>query len=336
MVRVLSARNPIGLCQEEVLDVTRITPGKEGNNIGSVLVVGGGIGGMQASLDLADCGLLVHLINDESSIGGTMSRLDKTFPTGDCAMCMISPRMVESARHPNIKMHTLASVSRVEGEAGDFTVTIFQKARYIDADRCTGCGACEETCPSRVTNLFNLGLDKRRAAYALFPQAVPNTRAIDADHCLYLNKGVCRKCEKVCDANAINFEDEDREYELRVGSIILSPGLKTFDPGIRRELGYGQHENVVTSLQFERILSASGPCAGTVERPSDKKHPKKLAWIQCVGSRNSHNSNPWCSSVCCMYAAKQTIIAYEHDNEVRSTVFYMELRAFGKDFDKYV
>jgi heterodisulfide reductase subunit A len=314
--------------------LTRSAPGQE--RTGSVLVVGSGIGGMQAALDLANSGLLVHMINDEPSIGGTMSRLDKTFPTGDCAMCMISPRMVESSRHPNIKMHTMTRVLSVEGEEGNFSVKVEQKARYVDPDRCTGCGACEEKCPSRVPNEFNQGLDKRRAIYALFPQAVPNTRAIDPDHCLYLTKNVCRKCEKVCDAIAINFEDTDKQYELKVGSVILTPGLKTYDPAIRQEFGYGRYENVVTALQFERLLSASGPCGGTVERPTDKGHPRRLAWIQCVGSRNSHNGNAWCSSVCCMYAAKQSIIAKEHDSEAEATIFYMEMRAFGKDFDKYV
>lgn len=317
--------------------MTRITPQHENSDkVGSVLVVGSGIGGMQAALDLANSGLMVHMVNDEASIGGTMARLDKTFPTGDCAMCMISPRMVESSRHPNIKMHTLARVAAISGHEGNFTATIEQKARYVDADRCTGCGDCEPKCPSKVFNVFNQGLDKRKAIYALFPQAVPNTRAIDPTKCLYLTKNVCRKCEKVCAADAINFEDTDKNVDVNVGSVILTPGLKTYQPEIRQELGYGKLENVVTSLQFERLLSASGPCAGEVSRPSDKGHPKRLAWVQCVGSRNSHNANPWCSSVCCMYAAKQSIIAKEHDNEVQSTVYYMELRAFGKDFDKYI
>jgi heterodisulfide reductase subunit A len=215
--------------------VTRITPQQESKDkVGSVLVVGAGIGGMQASLDLANSGLMVHMINDEPSIGGTMARLDKTFPTGDCAMCMISPRMVESSRHPNIKMHTMARVAEIVGDEGNFTATLEQKARYVDADRCTGCGDCEQKCPSKVFNVFNQGLDKRKAIYALFPQAVPNTRAIDANHCLYLTRNICRKCEKVCEADAINFEDTDKKIDIHVGSVVLTPGLKTYQPEIRQ------------------------------------------------------------------------------------------------------
>ena len=316
--------------------MTKSAPGVEKRRKGAVLVVGSGIGGMQAALDLANSGLLVHMVEDEPSIGGTMARLDKTFPTGDCSMCMISPRMVEASRHPNIKLHTMTRVLRVDGDEGDFTVTVRHRARYVDPARCTGCGACEPECPSKVPNSFNQGLDRRKAIYALFPQAVPNTRAIDAQHCLYLTKKVCRKCEKVCEAKAIRFDDLDMEEEIHVGAVVLSAGLRTYRPELRQEYGYGRLKNVVTSLQFERLLSASGPCGGVVARPSDGAHPRRLAWVQCVGSRNARNANPWCSSVCCMYAAKQAIIAHEHDRNVQSTIFYMELRAFGKDFDKYI
>jgi heterodisulfide reductase subunit A len=303
---------------------------------GSVLIVGGGIGGMQAALDLADSGFRVHMVQREPSIGGTMVMLDKTFPTGDCSMCMISPKMVEAGRHLNIDIHTLAEVASVEGEAGDFKVKVKVAPRYVDSDKCTGCGDCEAKCPKKVASEFDQGLGVRKAIYSLFPQAVPNTRAIDATQCTYLTKGKCRVCEKVCKAKAINYEDKGKEIELNVGSIILSPGLDRYDARVRGELGLGRWKNVVTSVQFERILSASGPYKGVVKRPSDDRHPVKVAWIQCVGSRDSHNANPWCSSVCCMYATKQAIIAREHDARIEPTIFYMEMRAFGKDFDKYV
>ena len=303
--------------------------------IGSVVIVGAGIGGMQAALDMADSGFMVHLVSKESAIGGTMAMLDKTFPTGDCAMCMISPRMVESSRHPNIKIHTMAQVTEVSGVAGNFTLKISRKARYVDPLKCTGCGVCEKKCPKTVPGEFDQGLAKRKAVFSLFPQAVPNTRVIDPDHCLYLTKGKCRACEKACDANAINFDDTPQEFDLKAGAVLLCPGLDTYDPTIHQELGYGRWANVVTSLQFERILSASGPFQGEIKRPSDGKHPKKIAWIQCVGSRDPHNANPWCSSVCCMYATKQAVIAREHDAEVAPTIFYNEKRTFGKDFDKY-
>jgi len=306
---------------------------------GSVLIVGGGIGGMQAALDLADSGFKVHMVQRESSIGGTMVMLDKTFPTGDCAMCMISPKMVEAGRHLNIDVHTLAQVTSVEGDAGDFRAKVKLAPRYIDADKCTGCGDCEVKCPKKISSEFDQNLGQRKAVYSLFPQAVPNTRAIDASICLCLNdpdKKRCRLCEKACKAGAINYEDKGKEIELNVGAIILGPGLDRYDARARQELGLGRWQNVVSSIQFERILSASGPYKGVVQRPSDQKHPKKVAWIQCVGSRDNRNANPWCSSVCCMYATKQSIIAKEHDKNIAPTIFYMEMRAFGKDFDKYV
>lgn len=307
--------------------------------IGSVMVVGGGIGGMQAALDLANSGFKVHMISRDSSIGGTMVMLDKTFPTGDCSMCMISPKMVEVGRHLNIDIHTLAEVAGIEGQAGDFKVRIRQRSRYVDPNKCTGCGLCEEKCPKKIPSEFEQGLTVRKAIYSLFPQAVPNTRAIDGTQCLFLKnpkKGACQKCVKVCEAKAIDFEDRGRDYEINVGSVILSPGLSRYDANIRGELGFGRWKNVVNSIQFERILSASGPFNGEVKRISDSKHPRKVAWIQCVGSRDPHNANPWCSSVCCMYATKQAIIAKEHDSAIEPTIFYMEMRAFGKDFDKYV
>jgi heterodisulfide reductase subunit A len=303
---------------------------------GSVLIAGGGVGGMQSALDLAEAGFKVHMVQKDSSIGGTMAMLDKTFPTGDCAMCMISPKMVEVGRHLNIVIHTFAEVRSVEGKPGDFTVRVMQHPRYVDPAKCTGCGLCEQKCPKKVISGYEQGLTERKAIYSLFPQAVPSTRVIDKDNCIFFQKGKCRACEKLCEAGAIDFNQQEKEIELKVGAIILSPGLDRYDAKVRQELGFGRWPNVVTSIQFERILSASGPYRGEVKRPGDGKHPERIAWIQCVGSRDRHNANPWCSSVCCMYATKQAIIAREHDDHIAPTIFYMELRAFGKDFDKYV
>jgi len=303
---------------------------------GSVMIVGGGIGGMQAALDLADSGFKVHLMEKQSSIGGTMVMLDKTFPTGDCSMCMISPKMVEVGRHQNIVLHTMTDVLSVSGTPGNFKIHVRENPRYVDAEKCTGCGLCDKKCPKLVPNEFDQQLNKRKAIYSMFPQAVPNTRVIDRDNCLYFQRGRCKACVKFCPADAINFEDQAKEFDIDVGAIILSPGLDRYNPRVRQELGFGRWPNVVTSVQFERILSASGPYMGEVRRPVDERHPKKVAWIQCVGSRDFRNANPWCSSVCCMYATKQAVIAKEHDSNIEPVIFYMEMRAFGKDFDKYV
>ena len=303
---------------------------------GSVLIVGGGIGGMQAALDLANTGFKVHLVQKDSSIGGTMVMLDKTFPTGDCSMCMISPKMVELGRHPDIALYTLAEVISVEGEPGRFTAKVRQQPRYVDPELCTGCGICEKKCPKKVSSEYEQDLTVRKAIYSLFPQALPDTFVISRPDCIYFKNGKCKACEKFCPAGAIKWDDTEKVFDVEVGAIILSPGLDRYDPAVRQELGLGRWPNVVTSIQFERMLSASGPYQGMVKRPGDEKHPRKIGWIQCVGSRDSHNANPWCSSVCCMYTTKQTVIAKEHDHLIEPTVFYVEMRAFGKDFDKYV
>ena len=312
------------------------TPSENKKKLGSVLIVGGGIGSMQAALDLANSGFKIHMVQKDSSLGGTMAMLDKTFPTGDCAMCMLSPKLVEVGRHLNIDLHTMTEVVSVQGLPGDFTVRLKRHPRYVDAEKCTGCGLCEEKCPKKVISEYDQALGTRKAIYALFPQAFPSTRLIDKDHCIYFQKGKCRACEKLCPSGAIDFEQTEEEFELHAGAIILGPGLDRYNPTVRPELGFGRYPNVVTSIQFERILSASGPYGGLVKRPGDGKHPRKVAWIQCVGSRDSNNANPWCSSVCCMYATKQAIIAREHDGNIKPTIFYMEMRAFGKEFDRYV
>lgn len=304
--------------------------------LGSVLIVGSGIGSMQAALDLANSGFKIHMVQKDSAIGGTMAMLDKTFPTGDCAMCMLSPKLVEVGRHLNIDLHTMTEVISVQGEPGNFTVRLKRHPRYVDAEKCTGCGLCDEKCPKKVLSEYDQALGMRKAIYAMFPQAFPSTRLIDKDNCIYFQKGKCRACEKLCPSGAIDFEQKEEEFELHAGAVILGPGLDRYDPTFRPELGFGRYPNVVTSVQFERILSASGPYAGEVKRPGDGKHPKKVAWIQCVGSRDTNNANPWCSSVCCMYATKQAIIAREHDGNIKPTIFYMEMRAFGKEFDRYV
>jgi len=312
------------------------TTSSASKKLGSVLIVGGGIGSMQAALDLANSGFKIDMVQKDSSIGGTMAMLDKTFPTGDCAMCMLSPKLVEVGRHLNINLHTLTEVVSVEGEPGDFSVRLKRHPRYVDAEKCTGCGLCQEKCPKKVASEYDQGLGIRKAIYALFPQAFPSTRLIDKDNCIYFQKGKCRACEKLCPSKAIDFEQTEEEFQLHAGAVILGPGLGRYNPDVRAELGYGRYPNVVTSVQFERILSASGPYSGEVKRPGDGKHPQKVAWIQCVGSRDTHNANPWCSSVCCMYATKQAIIAREHDKNINPTIFYKEMRAYGKEFDRYV
>jgi len=301
----------------------------------SVMVVGAGIAGIQAALDLAELGLQVHLIEEAASIGGRMPQLDKTFPTNDCSMCILAPKMSECGRHPNIKIHIRSRLSKIDGEAGDFKVKIIEEAKYVDPVKCVACGICESKCPVKIDDEFDMGLRKRGAISRYFLQSLPSEYTIDKEHCLYLTKGVCRICEKVCPAKAINFEDTDKEIELNVGAVIMATGIDAFNPIGLGHFGYKSYKNVVTSLEFERMLSASGPLGGHVVRASDKAEPKKLAFIQCVGSRDESIDHNYCSAACCMFAIKEAIIAQEHIKGLKTSVFYMDIRAYGKDFDKY-
>ncbi len=305
--------------------------------VGAVMVVGAGIAGIQASLDLAESGYYVYLVEQSPAIGGAMPMLDKTFPTNDCSMCILSPKLVQCGRHLNIETLTNSVVSEVEGEPGNFKVSIQQKARYVDPDKCTGCGSCAEECPVKVDDEFNQGLGKRKAIYKSYAQAYPNAYAIDPSKCLKMKKAkACGKCLEVCQADAIDHEMQDETIDIEVGSVILCPGFEKFDPTDLEYYGYGKFPNVVTSLEFERILSASGPYGGHLQRPYDGKEPLKVAWIQCVGSRNCKIENGYCSSVCCMYAIKEAVIAKEHSkNDLDTSIFFMDMRTYGKDFEKY-
>ena len=304
-------------------------------NIKRVMVIGGGIAGIQASIDLAERGIKVELIEKNACIGGRMAQLDKTFPTNDCSICILAPKLAECFRHPNITLHTLSEVKNLSGQPEDFNVKIFKKARYVKEDECINCGQCIEKCPMRVDDEFDMKLRKRRAIYIDYVQGVPSIVRIDRENCLLFTKDACRICEKVCEREAIDFDQKDEELELNVGSIIVATGYDIFDPKSLTSLGYGRYPNVVTALEFERLTCASGPLDGHLKRPSDKNDPKKLAFINCVGSRDIKN-NPYCSSCCCMYTTKEAMIAYEHDNEIDTSIFYIDLRAAGKGFREYI
>ncbi|HUY01601.1 MAG TPA: CoB--CoM heterodisulfide reductase iron-sulfur subunit A family protein [Candidatus Deferrimicrobium sp.] len=303
--------------------------------IGAVMVIGAGIGGIQAALDLVDLGFKVYIIETNPSIGGVMAQLDKTFPTNDCSMCILAPKMVEIARNPNIKLFTLSEIDKIEGKAGNFSVTIKKKPRYIDETKCKNCGLCSLRCPIQVPDEYNESLTVRASIYIPFPQAIPSINLIDPKHCLYLRKKICKVCEKTCEAKAINFEQIDEFITLNVGSIILTVGSDIFDASNLHQYGYGRFQNVINSLEFERILNASGPFGGHVVRPSDQTPPKKILWLNCVGSRNRRINNNYCSSVCCMYSIKEALITKEHNPSVDCTIFFIDIRAVGKGFDEY-
>jgi heterodisulfide reductase subunit A len=302
----------------------------------SVLIVGGGIAGIQASLDLANRGTKVYLVEKTPSIGGRMAQLDKTFPTLDCSICILAPKMIECYRHPNITLLTYSEIKEVSGEEGNFTVKILQKPRYVVAEKCTGCGTCMEKCPVKTPNEFDMGLGDRKAIYMPFKQAVPLVATIDASCCLCFTKGVCKVCQKVCPSAAIDYEQGQQEKVLNVSSIILATGFDTFNPSTMKEYGYGRFKNVIHSMEFERLICASGPTGGHLVRPSDGKEPKSIVFVQCVGSRSQHGGFPYCSSVCCVYATKESILAKDHMPETEVYIMYIDMRAVGKGFQEFV
>ena len=245
--------------------------------------------------------------------------------------------MVECGRHLNIELLTLTELESLSGEAGNFTAILKQRPRYVDMSKCIGCGVCAQKCPKKVTDEYNVGLAKRKAIYVKYSQTVPLKYAIDPDNCIYFKKGTCKACEKHCPSGAINLDDSEKILTKQVGAVVLAAGFQPFDPKILGGFGYGKHPGVVTSLEFERILSASGPFGGHLVRPADKAEPKRIAWLQCVGSRdNKPGTHSYCSGVCCMYALKQAIIAKEHaGDDLETTIFFMDMRTYGKDFERY-
>jgi len=301
--------------------------------IRKALIIGGGVAGIQAALDLADTGYKVYLVEREPSIGGMMARIDKTFPTMDCSICILAPKMSDVGHHPNIELLTNSEVVDVKGYIGNFRVKVLKKPRYVKED-CSACGECSKVCPITAPNEFDAGLALRHAIYTPFAQAVPSTYIIDMNLCL--NKDgviVCDKCVKACERQAIDFTMKPETVELEVGTIIVATGADVFDPSALPQYGYGKYPNVITSLEFERLINAGGPTGGRLIRPSDMKVPKRVAFIQCVGSRSNKAGRTYCSNVCCMNTIKDSLLIKEHWPETEIYVFYVDIRAYGKGFE---
>lgn len=316
----------------------------------SALVIGAGIAGIQAALDIADAGFKVYLVEKSPTIGGHMAQLDKTFPTLDCSACILTPKMVDAGSHPNIELMTYSQVEEIGGYVGNFDIRVRKMSRFIDVDKCTACGVCAEDCrlAGRIPNEFDESLGYRGAVYIPFPQAVPAKYTIDKDNCLFLKKGKCGeapKCKEACGAEAIDFDMKDEIVEFKVGTIIVATGFNIFDSKKKPEYGYGTYDNVVTALEFERLVSASGPYGGKVVVPSRKRKkkgeaddytvPKNITFIQCVGSRDKSVENEYCSRVCCMYTAKQAHLVKDKIPDCDVSIFYMDVRAFGKGFEEF-
>ncbi len=303
----------------------------------TALVLGGGIAGIQAALDIANAGHKVILVEREPSIGGHMAQLSETFPTLDCSQCILTPRMVEVAQHPNITLYTYSELETLEGFIGNFKATIRKKARSIDEKLCTGCGACAQKCAmKKIPSEFNAGLGLRTAIYVPFPQAVPNKPVIDKAKCTYYKTGRCKLCEKACPPQAIRFDQPDELVTHDVGAVVVATGYEVKGADFFPEYGYGQYKDVLTGLQFERLLSASGPTGGVPKRPSDGKVPEKVVFIACAGSRDPAKGVNYCSKICCMYTAKHAMLYKHKVHHGDATVFYMDIRAGGKMYEEFV
>jgi heterodisulfide reductase subunit A len=309
------------------------------------LVIGGGIAGIQAALDIAEAGHEVVLVEREPSIGGHMAQLSETFPTLDCSQCIMTPRMVDVANHPRITLHTYSEVEQVEGYIGNFQVTIRKKARSVDEKKCTGCGICMTKCPQKkIPNSFDCNLGMRPAIYIPFPQAVPNTPVIDRENCTMFKSGKCGLCKKVCGPGAVDYEQEDRLVVEPVGAIVVATGFRLYDISEKPkgspikgygEFGHGRIPDVIDGMTFERLASASGPTGGRILRPSDGREPKQIVFIQCVGSRAREKGISYCSKICCMYTAKQTMLYHHKVHDGQAYVFFMDARTPGKSYDEF-
>lgn len=294
------------------------------------LVIGGGVTGIQSALDLGDMGFETYLVERNPTVGGRMGQLDKTFPTLDCSMCILAPKMVDCSKHENINLLTYSEVKEVDGYIGNFDVTVERKARYVIEDDCTGCGQCQEICPIEIPNYYDEGVGMVKAIYIPFPQAVPLVATIDKDYCID-----CGLCETVCGPDAIDRNQEPEEIVLRVGTIIAATGYDPYDPTAKYEYGYGRYSNVITGLEIERLINASGPTAGHVVRPSDGATPKRVAFIHCVGSRDEQIGKAYCSRVCCMYSMKNAQLCIDHEPDTEVTCYYMDIRSFGKGYEEF-
>lgn len=310
----------------EKIDYSTLKPSE------TALVIGGGVAGMQAALDIADQGYKVVLVEKTPSIGGVMAMLDKTFPTLDCSACILTPRLSEVSRHPNITLLTYSEVTGISGEAGDFRIKVLKKARKVLEDKCSGCGDCVPHCPIQLRNEFDQNLGYRKAIYIGFPQSTPLVYTIDSENCIK-----CELCVKSCEREAIDLSMEDEELEIPAGAIVIATGYELFDVSQYHRLGYGRFKNVINALEYERLINAAGPTGGNLMRLSDGKIPKSIGFVQCVGARDVQKNVPYCSRVCCMYGIKNAVMAKElqHDNVKNVTVYYADIRAYGKGFEEF-